>query len=115
VKSFKAGVRIPVEFRGELSSEPKTCGIEGDDYDTRLFVEAVTVHYYDVTHVVTSVKVLAPGSIALSYGPLIDGYHDFIPPPVLTVSKDGRRLEAREATGKKELLGRWTRCLPGRR
>lgn len=100
VQSFKAGVRIPPEFRGKWSLNPKSCRDEVDEGDNWLMIEPVTVHFYDETHVVTAVKVTSPGTIALTYGPLIGDYHYMIAPPVLTLSKDGKSLISADETGR---------------
>jgi hypothetical protein len=109
VRAFKAGVRIPVEFRGEWSSDKKTCGIEGDDYDTRIFVEAVTVHYSDETHVATAVKRVGPHSVAITYGPLKKGYHYMSPPPIMSLESNGAVLQGWDESGKTR-WNRWMKC-----
>jgi hypothetical protein len=108
-KSFKSGVRIPAAFRGEWSTDRATRGTDGDDLDTRIFIRAVTVGFGDETHVVTKAKIFNSRSVLLTYGPLIENYHFLIPPPVLSLSSDGRILEGRDASGGKS-RGRWMKC-----
>ncbi len=108
-QSFKAGTRIPQEFRGSWSNEPSLCGTDEPDEGNRIFVKALTFQYSDETHVATKVTRLGPRSIRIAYGPLVDGYHEFVAPPVLTLSKDGKVLEGWETPGQGS-MGRWTKC-----
>lgn len=106
--AFESGVRIPKEFRGEWSSDPKTCGIEGDDLDTRLIVGTVTVSFYDETHVVIALKAKGSRLIRLTYSPSIKDYHYMEPPASLSLSADGKALQGRGPDG--ESQGRWEKC-----
>jgi hypothetical protein len=108
VKSFNAGIRVPPRFRGEWSSDRSTCGSDGDDMDTRIWVDAVTVGYGHATYVITRIEPDGTRTIKLTYGPFVEGYHYTVPPPSLTLSADGKALLGPKGEG------RWRRCTDAR-
>ena len=110
--SFKAGIRLPQEFRGEWSFDKKYCGIDGDDYDSRIWIKAVTVHFYDETHVVTGIQKIGPHTLKLTYGPAVKEYHYLVPPRFISLSTDGKTLFGWDKPGEKR-QGGWEKCPTG--
>ncbi len=84
--------RIPPAFHGEWSTDRKYCGIEGDDFESRLWVRADRVSYYEGSWPPKTVTRLSPRAIRLTYGPSGAEEEDLVPPATLALSADGKRL-----------------------
>lgn len=77
--------KIPLAYRGEWTNEQKYCGHDGDDMDSRLFVGADYVGFFESQWTVTSAAPAA-GGIRITYKPNDDA--DVLAPPELRLSDD---------------------------
>jgi hypothetical protein len=86
-------VRIPAEYRGEWTNEPRYCGFEGDDMDSRLTVTATEVGYYANNWRVKSIE-RTPAGLRIAYYPRTD--FDMYAPNFLRLSRTGKRIYTSE-------------------
>jgi len=81
--------RIPAEFRGEWTNQPRYCGLKGDDLDSVLTVTPDAVGYFENHWRVKAVRRTGRG-IAISYHPRQD--FDMYAPNYLRLSADRSRI-----------------------
>ncbi|HEX4848963.1 MAG TPA: hypothetical protein VFV30_12535 [Novosphingobium sp.] len=82
-------VKIPIEYRGEWTNEPRYCGVERDNLDSVLTVTAGSVGYFENEWRVKSVQRTGKG-IAIRYHPRAD--FDMYAPNYLRLSADRQRI-----------------------
>jgi hypothetical protein len=92
-------VEIPKAFHGEWSQKPRLCGTDGWDAESRIWVDASSVGYFESVRDVVGVTETSAG-LKLRFKPMQsesgEGVYDpdelTDPPDELTLSKDGQVL-----------------------